>query len=108
MPVRRRTNKRREQRCEDGERWLRGEPCGFFEFKDADERRPRRARMRARGVDTVGNNSKCWRYWAFCPIDGQNLSSQEKNLSVKTPAGRPPRSFWNEVPPGVMPRAARL
>ena len=38
MPVKRRTNKRREQLCEDGERWLRGEPCGFFEFKDAAER----------------------------------------------------------------------
>jgi hypothetical protein len=37
MPVKRRTNKRREQLCEDGERWLRGEPCEFFEFKDADE-----------------------------------------------------------------------
>jgi hypothetical protein len=26
-------------RClsEDAERWLRGEPCGFFEFKDARE-----------------------------------------------------------------------
>jgi hypothetical protein len=37
MPVKRRANKRHEQLCEDGERWLRGEPCGFFEFKDADE-----------------------------------------------------------------------
>jgi hypothetical protein len=37
VPVKRRTNKRREQLCEDAERWLRGEPCGFFEFKDADE-----------------------------------------------------------------------
>jgi hypothetical protein len=37
MPVKRRSNKRREQLCEDGERWLRGEPCGFFEFEDAKE-----------------------------------------------------------------------
>jgi hypothetical protein len=37
MPVKRRINKRREALCEDAERWLRGEPCGFFEFKDADE-----------------------------------------------------------------------
>jgi hypothetical protein len=37
MPIKRRTNKRREALCEDGERWLRGEPCGFFEFKDAAE-----------------------------------------------------------------------
>jgi hypothetical protein len=37
MPVKRRTNKRREALCEDAERWLRGEPCGFFEFKDANE-----------------------------------------------------------------------
>jgi hypothetical protein len=37
MPVKRRTNKRREALCEDAERWLRGEPSGFFEFKDADD-----------------------------------------------------------------------
>jgi hypothetical protein len=37
MPIKRRVNKRREQLCEDGERWLRGEPSGFFEFKDAKE-----------------------------------------------------------------------
>jgi hypothetical protein len=37
MPIKRRVNKRREQLCEDAERWLRGEPCGFFEFKDAKE-----------------------------------------------------------------------
>jgi hypothetical protein len=37
VPIKRRTNKRREQLCENGERWLRGEPCGFFEFKDANE-----------------------------------------------------------------------
>jgi hypothetical protein len=37
MPVKRRVNKRRELLCEDAEKWLRGEPCGFFEFKDTDE-----------------------------------------------------------------------
>jgi hypothetical protein len=37
MPVKRRINKRREQLCEGAERWLSGEPCGFFEFKNADE-----------------------------------------------------------------------
>jgi hypothetical protein len=37
MPVKRRINKRREALCEDAERWLRGEPSGFFEFKDAHE-----------------------------------------------------------------------
>jgi hypothetical protein len=37
MPVKRRVTKRREQLCEDAERWLRGEPCGFFEFKNDDE-----------------------------------------------------------------------
>ena len=37
MPVKRRTSKRREQLGEDAERWLSGEPSGFFEFKDADE-----------------------------------------------------------------------
>jgi hypothetical protein len=37
VPVKRRTFKRREQLCEEAERWLRGEPSGFFEFKDADE-----------------------------------------------------------------------
>jgi hypothetical protein len=34
--------------------------------------------------------------------------SGEKILRMRPPAVRPPRSFWNEVPPGVMPRAARL
>jgi hypothetical protein len=37
MPVKRRISKRREHLCEDAEKWLVGEPCGFFEFKDADE-----------------------------------------------------------------------
>jgi hypothetical protein len=37
MPVKRRVTKRREALCEDAERWLRGEPSGFFEFKDAAE-----------------------------------------------------------------------
>ena len=37
MPVKRRTSKRREHLCEDAEKWLRGEPSGFFEFKNADE-----------------------------------------------------------------------
>jgi hypothetical protein len=37
MPVKRRINKRREALCEDVGRWLRGEPCGFFEFKDDAE-----------------------------------------------------------------------
>jgi hypothetical protein len=37
MPVKRRTAKRREQLSEDAEKWLRGEPSGFFEFKDVDE-----------------------------------------------------------------------
>ena len=37
MPVKRRTTKRREQLGEDAERWLRGEPSGFFEFKDTAE-----------------------------------------------------------------------
>jgi hypothetical protein len=37
VPVKRRTAKRREQLSEDAERWLRGEPSGFFEFKNADE-----------------------------------------------------------------------
>ena len=37
MPVKRRVTKRREALCEDAERWLRGEPSGFLEFKDTDE-----------------------------------------------------------------------
>jgi hypothetical protein len=37
VPVNRRTSKRRKQLGEDAERWLSGEPSGFFEFKDADE-----------------------------------------------------------------------
>jgi hypothetical protein len=37
MPFKRRVTKRREELCEDAERWLQGEPCGFFEFKDARE-----------------------------------------------------------------------
>jgi hypothetical protein len=37
MPVKRRISKRREQLCENAEKWLRGEPSGFFEFKDANE-----------------------------------------------------------------------
>jgi hypothetical protein len=37
VPVKRRTSKCREHLCEDAERWLRGEPSGFFEFKDAGE-----------------------------------------------------------------------
>jgi hypothetical protein len=37
VPVKRRVSKRREALCEDGERWLRGEPSGFFEFKEANE-----------------------------------------------------------------------
>ena len=37
MPVKRRTSKRREHLCKDAEKWLRGEPSGFFEFKNADE-----------------------------------------------------------------------
>jgi hypothetical protein len=37
MPVKRRTTKRREELSECAQKWLRGEPSGFFEFKDADE-----------------------------------------------------------------------
>jgi hypothetical protein len=37
MPVKRRISKRREHLSEDAEKWLRGEPSGFFEFKNADE-----------------------------------------------------------------------
>jgi hypothetical protein len=37
MPVKRRLAKRRELIDEDAEAWLRGEPCGFFEFKPAAE-----------------------------------------------------------------------
>jgi hypothetical protein len=37
MPVKRRSTKRREELSDCAQRWLRGEPSGFFEFKDADE-----------------------------------------------------------------------
>jgi hypothetical protein len=37
MPVKRRISKRREHLSEDAEKWVRGEPSGFFEFKNADE-----------------------------------------------------------------------
>jgi hypothetical protein len=37
MPVKRRTNKRREALTEDARAWLEGRPCGFFEFKGHDE-----------------------------------------------------------------------
>jgi hypothetical protein len=36
MPARRRT-RRRAQLDEAAERWLRGEPCGFFAFKPIEE-----------------------------------------------------------------------
>lgn len=37
MPRKRRVSKRREDLSEDAERWLRGEPCGFFKFKAKKE-----------------------------------------------------------------------
>jgi hypothetical protein len=37
MPVKRRTTKRGEELSESAQKWLRGEPSGFFEFKDANE-----------------------------------------------------------------------
>ena len=36
MPVKRRVEKRRAALSENAEKWLRGEPCGFFQFKDED------------------------------------------------------------------------
>jgi hypothetical protein len=37
MPVKRRTNKRRDELTDNARAWLRGEPCGFFEFKGHEE-----------------------------------------------------------------------
>jgi len=37
MPVKRRTNKKRDALSEDAHAWLEGRPCGFFEFKRHDE-----------------------------------------------------------------------
>ena len=37
MAVKRRTNKRRDELTDDARAWLRGEECGFFQFKSHDE-----------------------------------------------------------------------
>jgi hypothetical protein len=37
MPVKRRVSKRRVPLEEDAEQWLRGEPCGFFQFKRKEQ-----------------------------------------------------------------------
>ena len=37
MPVKRRTNKKRDALSEDALAWLEGRPCGFFEYKRHDE-----------------------------------------------------------------------
>ena len=37
MPVKRRTSKAREQLSDNARAWLRGEECGFFQFKNDDE-----------------------------------------------------------------------
>ncbi len=37
MAVKRRTNKRRDELTDNARAWLRGEPCGFFQFKNLDE-----------------------------------------------------------------------
>jgi hypothetical protein len=37
MPVKRRTNKKRDALSDDAIAFLEGRPCGFFEFKHHDE-----------------------------------------------------------------------
>jgi hypothetical protein len=49
-------------------------------------------------VDGRSGPASSWRYSVL----------EKKILRMRPTAVRPPRSFWNEVPPGVMPRAARL
>jgi hypothetical protein len=60
MPVKRRTNKKRDELTDDARAWLRGEPCGFFEFKSRDELIPLWERCGDPTVATwdMGENSK--------------------------------------------------
>jgi hypothetical protein len=37
MPVKRRTNKRRDELTDNARAWLEGRECGFFQFKRHDE-----------------------------------------------------------------------
>ena len=37
MAVKRGINKRRDELTEDARAWLKGKPCGFFQFKHTDE-----------------------------------------------------------------------
>lgn len=39
MPIKRRLAKRRDALSEEAEKWLRGEKCGFFQFKPIAELR---------------------------------------------------------------------